>query len=87
MTSRAACPLRTATRSSTGLRNFVVAPDGRLLAVAGYMVAHGQIVEIDPLADPAPSRPARHPFAGARAGASARGGPVSAILTASPTTR
>jgi hypothetical protein len=55
--------------------------------VAVYTVAHAQVVEIDPLADAAPSPPARHPFAGARAGASARGGPVSAILAASPTTR
>lgn len=65
-----------------GAAGFVVAPAGRPLAVAGYTVAHGQIVEIDLLADPAPSRPVRHPCAGARAGASARGGPVSAILTA-----
>jgi hypothetical protein len=70
-----------------GAAEFVVAPDARLFAVAGYMVAHGQVVEIDPLADPARSRPARHPFAAARAGASAPGRPVSAILTASPTTR
>ena len=67
MTSPAACPLRTASARQRGCE-FVVAPDGRPLAVAGYMVAHGQIVEIDPLADPAPSRPARHPFAAARAG-------------------
>jgi hypothetical protein len=51
-----------------GAAGFVVAPAGRPLAVAGYTVAHRQIVEIDPLADPAPSRPVRHSFAGPRAG-------------------
>jgi hypothetical protein len=84
VTSAAACPLRTARRPSTGLRDL---SRWRPLAVAGYTVAHGQVGEIDPLADPAPSRPARHPLPRARAGASAPGGPVSAILTASSTTR
>jgi len=34
-----------------GAAGFVVAPAGRPLAVAGYRVAHGQIVEIDPLGE------------------------------------
>jgi hypothetical protein len=68
-------------RSSTGLRDSSSLPLGRPLAVAGYTVAHRQIVEIDPLADPAPSRPGRHPFADPARGVCARR-PVSAILTA-----
>jgi RNA polymerase sigma factor (sigma-70 family) len=36
-----------------GAAGFVVAPRGRPLAVAGFTVAHGKIVEIDLLADPA----------------------------------
>ena len=36
-----------------GAAGFVVAPRGRPLAVAGFTVAHGRIVEIDLLADPA----------------------------------
>ena len=35
-----------------GTAGFVVAPEGRLFAVAGFTVAEGQIVEIDLLADP-----------------------------------
>ena len=66
----------------SGAAGFVVAPAGRPLAVAGYTVAHRQIVEIDPLADPAPSRPVWHPLRRSpRLGVCARR-PVSAILTA-----
>jgi len=36
-----------------GAAGVVVAPRGRPLAVAGFTVAHGRIVEIDVLADPA----------------------------------
>jgi RNA polymerase sigma factor (sigma-70 family) len=36
-----------------GAAGFVVAPRGRPVAVAGFTVAHGKIVEIDLLADPA----------------------------------
>jgi len=36
-----------------GAAGFVVARHGRLLGVAGFTVAHGRIVEIDPLMDPA----------------------------------
>jgi RNA polymerase sigma-70 factor, ECF subfamily len=36
-----------------GTAGFVVAPRGRPVAVAGFTVAHGRIVEIDLLADPA----------------------------------
>jgi RNA polymerase sigma factor (sigma-70 family) len=36
-----------------GTAGFVVAPRGRPVAVAGFTVAHGKIVEIDLLADPA----------------------------------
>jgi RNA polymerase sigma factor (sigma-70 family) len=36
-----------------GAAGFVVAPGGRPVAVAGFTVAHGRIVEIDLLADPA----------------------------------
>jgi RNA polymerase sigma factor (sigma-70 family) len=36
-----------------GAAGFVVAPRGRPVAVAGFTVAHGRIVEIDLLADPA----------------------------------
>jgi RNA polymerase sigma-70 factor (ECF subfamily) len=36
-----------------GAAGFVVAPRGRTVAVAGFTVAHGKIVEIDLLADPA----------------------------------
>jgi RNA polymerase sigma-70 factor (ECF subfamily) len=36
-----------------GAAGFVVAPRGRPVAVAGFTVAHGRIVEIDVLADPA----------------------------------
>jgi RNA polymerase sigma factor (sigma-70 family) len=36
-----------------GTAGFVVAPRGRPIAVAGFTVAHGRIVEIDLLADPA----------------------------------
>jgi RNA polymerase sigma factor (sigma-70 family) len=36
-----------------GAAGFVVAPRGRPVAVAGFTVAHGRIVEIDILADPA----------------------------------
>jgi RNA polymerase sigma factor (sigma-70 family) len=36
-----------------GTAGFVVAPHGRPVAVAGFTVAHGRIVEIDLLADPA----------------------------------
>jgi RNA polymerase sigma factor (sigma-70 family) len=36
-----------------GAAGFVVAPHGRPIAVAGLTVAHGQVVEIDLLADPA----------------------------------
>jgi RNA polymerase sigma-70 factor (ECF subfamily) len=36
-----------------GAAGFVVAPRGRAVAVAGFTVAHGKIVEIDLLADPA----------------------------------
>jgi RNA polymerase sigma factor (sigma-70 family) len=36
-----------------GAAGFVVAPRGRPIAVAGFTVAHGKIVEIDLLADPA----------------------------------
>jgi hypothetical protein len=36
-----------------GLVGFVVAPHGRPVAVAGFTVAHGRVVEIDLLADPA----------------------------------
>jgi RNA polymerase sigma-70 factor (ECF subfamily) len=36
-----------------GSAGFVVAPRGRPVAVAGFTVAHGKIVEIDLLADPA----------------------------------
>jgi len=36
-----------------GAAGFVVAPRGRPFAVVGFTVAHGQIVEIDLLADPA----------------------------------
>jgi RNA polymerase sigma factor (sigma-70 family) len=36
-----------------GTAGFVVAPGGRTIAVAGFTVAHGRIVEIDLLADPA----------------------------------
>ena len=35
-----------------GAAGFVVAPEGRLFAVAGFTVAEGRIVEIDLLADP-----------------------------------
>jgi RNA polymerase sigma-70 factor (ECF subfamily) len=35
-----------------GAAGFVVAPRGRPVAVAGFTVAHGKIVEIDLLADP-----------------------------------
>jgi RNA polymerase sigma factor (sigma-70 family) len=35
-----------------GAAGFVVAPRGRPVAVAGFTVAHGRIVEIDLLADP-----------------------------------
>ena len=35
-----------------GAAGFVVAPRGRTVAVAGFTVAHGKIVEIDLLADP-----------------------------------
>ena len=35
-----------------GTAGFVVAPEGRLFAVAGFTVAEGQIVELDLLADP-----------------------------------
>jgi RNA polymerase sigma factor (sigma-70 family) len=35
-----------------GAPGFVVAPQGRPVAVAGFTVAHGKIVEIDVLADP-----------------------------------
>jgi RNA polymerase sigma factor (sigma-70 family) len=36
-----------------GTAGFVVSPRGRPVAVAGFTVAHGRIVEIDLLADPA----------------------------------
>jgi hypothetical protein len=36
-----------------GAAGLVVAPRGRPLAVAGFTVAHGKIVEINLLADPA----------------------------------
>jgi RNA polymerase sigma-70 factor (ECF subfamily) len=36
-----------------GAAGFVVAPRGRPVAVAGFTVAHGKVVEIDLLADPA----------------------------------
>jgi RNA polymerase sigma factor (sigma-70 family) len=36
-----------------GAAGFVVAPRGRPVAVAGFTVAHGRIIEIDLLADPA----------------------------------
>jgi RNA polymerase sigma-70 factor, ECF subfamily len=36
-----------------GTAGFVVSPRGRTVAVAGFTVAHGRIVEIDLLADPA----------------------------------
>jgi hypothetical protein len=36
-----------------GAAGVVVAPRGRPVAVAGFTVAHGKIVEIDLLADPA----------------------------------
>jgi hypothetical protein len=36
-----------------GAAGLVVAPRGRPVAVAGFTVAHGRIVEIDLLADPA----------------------------------
>jgi RNA polymerase sigma-70 factor (ECF subfamily) len=36
-----------------GTAGFVVAPRGRPVSVAGFTVAHGRIVEIDLLADPA----------------------------------
>jgi RNA polymerase sigma factor (sigma-70 family) len=36
-----------------GAAGFIVAPRGRPIAVAGFTVAHGKIVEIDLLADPA----------------------------------
>jgi hypothetical protein len=36
-----------------GTAGFVVAPRGQPVAVAGFTVAHGRIVEIDLLADPA----------------------------------
>jgi len=36
-----------------GAAGVVVAPRGRPIAVAGFTVAHGRIVEIDLLADPA----------------------------------
>jgi hypothetical protein len=39
-----------------GAAGFVVAPRGRPLAVAGFTVAGGTIVEIDLLADPARMR-------------------------------
>src|ERR687896_455165 len=35
-----------------GAAGFVVAPQGRPVAVAGFTVAHGKVVEIDLLADP-----------------------------------
>src|SRR5918992_5172889 len=35
-----------------GAAGFVVAPQGRSVAVAGFTVAHGKVVEIDLLADP-----------------------------------
>jgi RNA polymerase sigma-70 factor (ECF subfamily) len=36
-----------------GAAGFVVTPPGRPLAVAGFTVSNGRIVEIDLLADPA----------------------------------
>jgi hypothetical protein len=36
-----------------GTAGFVVSPRGRPVAVAGFTIAHGRIVEIDLLADPA----------------------------------
>lgn len=64
-----------------GAAGFVVAPAGRPLAVAGYTVAHRQIVEIDPLATLLLRGPPGTPSPVPARGVCARR-PVSAILTA-----
>ena len=48
----ASSPVRAA-RARERRRGFVVARGGRLLGVAGFTVAHGKVVEIDLLMDPA----------------------------------
>jgi RNA polymerase sigma factor (sigma-70 family) len=52
--ARVFSPLAASARPAlvNGAAGFVVAPGGRVRAVAGFTVAHGKIVEIDLLADP-----------------------------------
>jgi RNA polymerase sigma-70 factor (ECF subfamily) len=62
--TRAFVPLVASARPAlvNGAAGVVVARRGRPLAVAGFTVAHGQIVEIDLLADPARLRELDLPF-------------------------